>query len=445
MIFVAPNSAQAKDDISTGQNMSATNAKKASPSNIHVDDIVIKVTPDAQPENLAISEKNQKLIALQLSNDAQKEFLSWIDREAWIIKTFGFVVIIAVIGFIWAFLSRAIEKAIDKHVASLEDKKAATIEATIKANHEIEQVQDRLKTLQDVENNLEKTQGDFQRKIDIEIKKQEEELVVFRAKADSIDVDLKSKTEAVELEAKDEISRLEQKIKALEQIINKIDEDGIAKGRVIDELIANLKNDDKETRYTAAELLPQFKLHSSKVAEAFVETLKNNSDATFGSILLSGLGELGGDGKTLEYLVALVENISSNPNILAIIGALGELGETEIGPNLESIVDNLLTILNGDLDGQTFSDDTITASRVRGAIALALSHCGDKAEKSVEGLIAVLNDQDQETRKNAAIALGAIGVKARAAIPALQNLKDDEFTEVREAASEAIEKIQQMA
>ena len=192
-------------------------------------------------------------------------------------------------------------------------------------------------------------------------------------------------------------------------------------------------------------MLPQFELESSKITDAFVEILRNRPDPTFGSLLLSGLGKLKGDGKTLSYLLDLVGDIS-NPNILAIIGALGELGEDKIkDTELEYIVDKLLSILNNDLDNQEFLDDSITASKIKSALALALSCYGDKAAKAVKDLITLLTDQDQGTRKNAAIALGTIGMKAKGAIPALHKLKDDEYTEVRGAASEAIEKIQQTA
>ena len=44
-------------------------------------------------------------------------------------------------------------------------------------------------------------------------------------------------------------------------------------------------------------------LNQDKITDAFVEMLKDKPDITFGSLLLSGLGELSGDGKTLAYLL----------------------------------------------------------------------------------------------------------------------------------------------
>lgn len=445
MFYGAIGYTQAKTALSTEQSKSATYAEKTSSSNIHIDDIVIKNSTAAQSGNSVISEENQKILTLKLSNDAKKEFLSWIDNQVWISKTFGFTVFIAVIGFIWAFLSRTVETAVEKQVSRLENKRDETIKATIAANHEIERTKKALEELQDIENDINKKLKDFQNKISEEIKNKEEELVVLRTKADSINDNLDSITQDLGSKATDEIFRLEQKINALELIINKIDKDGVAKEIVVNELIAGLNGDDTKIKYSAAELLPQFKLGSSKVTDAFVEILKKKPDITLGSLLLSGLGKLSGDGKTLAYLLELVADINSNPNILAIIGALGELGEAEIkNTEAESIVDQLLLILQNDLDNKEFALD-ITASRVKGAISLALSYYGGKAEKAVKELIKLLADQDQETRKNAAIALGKIGVKAKDAIPELQKLKDDEYTEVRGAALDAIEEIQQNA
>jgi HEAT repeat protein len=448
MFYGAIGYTQAKTALSTEQSKSATYAEKTSSSNIHIDDIVIKNSTDTHSGNSVISEEEQKRLVSKLSNDAQEAFMSWSKRQGLFISIFGFTAVIAIFGAMWAWMKGEIERRIEKHVNSLEKKREEAIEATIKANHEIERTQKKLAELQDIENDLDKKLIDFQRKTNDEINIKENELVELRAKADSINDNLDSITKGFESKTTDEIFRLEQKIKALERIIDKIDKDEGAKDLVVDELIADLKSNDKETKYSAAELLPQFKLNSNKITEAFVERLKDKPDITFGSLLLSGLGELRVDGNTLAYLFDLVDDIS-NPNILAIIGALGELGElgeTKINDKeLESIVDKLLSILDSDLDHKEFSDDSITASSVKGAIALALSYYGDKAEKAVKELISLLADQDQETRKNATIALGKIGAKAKDAIPSIQKLKDDEYTEVRDAASDAIEGIQKTA
>lgn len=56
------------------------------------------------------------------------------------ISIFGFTAVIAIFGAMWAWMRGEIEKRIEKHVNSLEKKEKA-IEATIKANHEIERTQ----------------------------------------------------------------------------------------------------------------------------------------------------------------------------------------------------------------------------------------------------------------------------------------------------------------
>jgi HEAT repeat protein len=148
----------------------------------------------------------------------------------------------------------------------------------------------------------------------------------------------------------------------------------------------------------------------------------------------------------MNYLIRELGDLG-NPNILAIIGALGKIsenGKTNLkDQELESIIEKLLSLLNDDLESKSFSDDSVTASGIRGAIALALSNFGDRAESAVNDLVKLLSDNDQETRKNAAISLGVIGNKAKNAIRALRKLASDEYAEVREAASEALEKIQE--
>ena len=270
-----------------------------------------------------------------------------------------------------------------------------------------------------------------------------------------IKVDFTSFARNYESKLKDEISRLEKKIKALKQIVNKVDNGRQAESQVINELILSLNSENDEVKFTATELLPQFDSESERIVDAFIAILKNSPDKTFELLLLIGLSELKGESnKNLAYLIEAVDDLS-NTNILTIIGSLGNLGEvgklSEIKKTkaLESIVDKLLSILNNDLDHKEFANE-ITASRIRGAIALALSCSGFEmvAEKAVPLLIKLLIDEDQEVRINAAIALGVIGKKAKKAkdaIPALRKLENDEYAEVRGAASESIEKIQQTA
>jgi HEAT repeat protein len=351
-------------------------------------------------------------------------------------------IFLAVLGGIWAFFSSAIEKRIQTHVDSLDKKREETSNATNEAIREIKRAQETLDELQDTEKELNKKLKDFRCEIDEETKRYD----LFKTNLDST-------TLKFEERITDETSVLEQKINLLKLIINASDKKGKIRGQIVDKLILDLNNNDEKIKFNAVELLPQFEIKSSEITKAFIEILKNVPDTAFGSLLLNGLGEQGGSGETLDYLLEAVDDLS-NPNILAIIGALGEIGKsgessaTKIkDTELDSIIKKLLSILNDDLDTKEFSDNTISASeaasKVRGAIALALSCYGDKARKAavIKCLITLLMDQEPETRKNAAIALGTIGARDKDVIRALEKLKIDEYIEVSEAASEAIEKI----
>ncbi len=442
MFYGAMGFAQTQNATATASSKPATHVGKTVSSNIHFDEIVIKGFPGAQPGNSVISEEEQKGLVLKISNNAQEDFMSWCKRQGLIIAILGVVAFFAVIGFIWFSIDRTIEKSVDKlvkeeiarsnrlidnAVSRLVDKQAEiviatdkTIEATTNANNEIERTKQALGELHDIEKELNKKLKDFQRKLG-EAKLESEERTTG------------------------ETYELENKIKALKLIINEIDIDGVAKSQVVNKLIReNLKSADKETKYNAVELLPQFELQSKEITNAFVDALKNTQDETFGSLLISELGKLKCDDKTLEYLLELLDNLN-NSYILFIIGSLGELGE--IGKDkitdtaLESIINKLLLILNSDLDSKEFASD-ITASQVRGAIAVALSWYGKKAEKAENDVINLLEDKESETRKNATIALEKIGSKN--AITALNKLTNDESIVVSDAAKKAIEELEKL-
>lgn len=493
MFYEAMGYAQAKNVTSAEESKSATYAGKTISCNIYIGEIVITSSPDAQSGNSPISDDDYKMRALKLSYDAQENFTDWLKRQSLIIGISGFVAILAIFGFFKVIIEREIEKRVEKLVVDkeiprfnkevdkeisrlnklldnemilLENKKNETIDATHKANKSIKKTKKALENLQSAENELENKQDEFQRKISEEIHNKEEEIATLDSKTKSIEdkqktiedeqqafnKELQSKTE-------NEMPQLEQKINALERVINILDNDGKAKERVVAELIKYLESNNSETKNEVAEFLPGFEPKSIDIYNTFLDILNNKSpDRTFRPILLSGLGKLRGDGDTLTYLLKLVENMN-DPDILAIIGALGEIGEKgEVDQirkisenkitdqNSESIIDKLLFILNDDLDNKELSKKSeITASDIRGDIALALSYYGKKAAKAVNDVIKILADEKTDTCIKACIALGKIGEQA--AIPALQKLMDDEDTweEVKKAASEAIEKIQQSA
>lgn len=424
----------AKNHTSPQENKQTTNSAKVSSTNVHVDDIVIKNLTDAQTHNLSISDDEHKRLVDKLSYDAEKEITNWI---TWKIFLGIIPLFLAIVAAIWSFISREIEKRIEKQIEKLEKQREKAIEVTIRANVEIEKTQKALEELQKIEDDLDKNIKDFEKKFSEEIKNKEKEIIEISNQANIIKNNLDSINSELESKVTDEIDLVRQKIKVIRLLIDKIDKDDFYKNEVIDDLISNLKSDDTEKKYESVELLSQFK--SKKIADIFVEILKTKPDITFGSLLFNGLGEVDGDKENLKnYLVELTNDLS-NPNILAIIGALGSFNDSE--EIIESeVIKQLISILQSDLDDQNFPSD-ITASKIKNTIAIALSRYTDKSSNAIEDLDKLLKDSEPETRKNAAIALGAIGSKAKSAIPSLKRLENDEYMEVQKAALEAIENI----
>lgn len=475
--------AQAKNAIPTEQSKSVASAGKTSSSNIHIDEIVIK-TPSTQSGNLPISKDEYEILVSKLSNDAQEDFISWCKRQGLIISIFGLVLIIAVLRLIWDSVNKAIEdsvkesvkellkteidrstKFIDNTISSFDKKREQAIEITEQVKVKINLAQETIEELQNTGNELKDKQNEFQEKVSEEIKNKEKEIIELNSKTEEIKNEQKAFNDDLRSKTESEIPQLEQKINALERIINIIDKEGSAKKQVVNDLIKYLYDTNLETRYEVAEFLPRFDPESIPINEAFLDILKTkNPDKIFRPILLSGLGKLAryntllavfddDSSNHLSYLLNLVENMN-DPDILAIIGALGEIGETadigEIGKigkskitdtELESIIDKLLSILNDDLDNKFSEESEITASDIRGAIALAFSYYRKKAAKAVDVLKSLLDDKKPETCINTCIALGRIGVQD--AIPALQKLinNEDTWDEVKKAALEAIEEI----
>jgi HEAT repeat protein len=432
MLFSATNFAQESNTPLKEKKESVTHVEKTSSNNFHVDEIVIKNVPVAQPRNIAISEEDHKMLVSTISHEATEKVINWL-----LYGTIALFVVIATA--IWSFISRIIEnkiqKYVDPHIASLDKEKIESIKSTTKvieqAKIEIERAEVSLKDLQEKEADIKTKLSGFMEEIEI---------------IEKTINDINQNVSDIKEESSSEISILEKKIKAISLVVDYIDSNKDAANSAVDKLIQDLANSNDNKRYDAAELLPYFKLGTGKITDAFINILNDSPDTTLESLLLSGLSELNGDSKVMEYLLRELDNLG-NPNILAIIGALGKISEknkTKLkSEELELIIKKLLSVLNDDLNNKIYSDDRITASAVKGAIALALSNFGEKAESSVSDLVKLLSDDDQETRKNAAIALGVIGGKAKNAISSLRRLKEDEHSEVREAASEAIVNIKE--
>lgn len=458
VLFGVATPVQASDSAPEERKESITRVEKTSSNNIHVDEIVIKNSGTTGADSLSISEEEHKRLVSKLSNDAQDDFISWCKRQGLIIAIFGVVAIFAVLKLIWDSANKAItdsveklvkieiersNKLIDSAVSRLVDKQAEaiaatnkTIEATTNANNEIKKLEDAWNKIAALKDETQIIIDD-QKYINIENQR-------IRDEQNTFNEELKSKTDS-------EIPVLVQKVDVLKRVLNVVDAAGEAKNQVSKKFIADLNSDHQETREKAAEILPWLNPESNEVSNAFIDILNDkNPDMAFRPILLSGLGKLKDHGKTLNYLLPLLNNLN-DPDILAVIGALGELGEAgEIGENgnskinqteSESIIDKLLSVLNSDLDSLDFPEEEDKPSSIRGAIALALSYYRKKASRTVADLIKLLDDKKPETRINAAIALSRIGDKT--AIPALEKLIDSEETwnELKEEASKAIDEI----
>ncbi|MGB4499036.1 MAG: hypothetical protein WBI40_10070, partial [Methylococcaceae bacterium] len=301
------------------------NANANASANIHVDGFIIKELNNSN-KNLSISEDEHKRLVDKLSYDAEKEISNWV---TWKIFLGIIPLFLIIVGFIWSSISREIEKRIDKHIDKLEKQREKAIEVTIKATLEIEKTQKALEELQKLENELDKKLKDFQKIFSEEIKNKEDEIIELGNKADSVKNNLDSITDDLESKVTDEIDLVRREIKVIRFLIDKIDKDQVAKSQIIEELILDLKDDDTEKKYVAVELLPQFKTESNRISDIFVEMLKTTSDIAFGSLLLNGLGELDGNKESLKnYLIELAGDLS-NPNILAIIGALSSFNDNK--------------------------------------------------------------------------------------------------------------------
>ncbi len=83
----------------------------------------------------------------------------------------------------------------------------------------------------------------------------------------------------------------------------------------------------------------------------------------------------------------------------------------------------------------------VSVGRFRVPALLLMVLAVPAAASEVADLTGKLRDEDPETRKRAAVALGRLGKKARQAIPALEKALEDPVGEVRHAAAWALERI----
>lgn len=318
VLFGVATSVQASDSAPEERKESITRVEKTSSNNIHVDEIVFKNIPSAQSGNTTITDDDRNKLVATISHEAKEKTLDWL--------FYGVIALFMVIGTaIWAFISRIIEnkiqKLVDPHIVSLDKQKIDLVTSAAKiateGNVEIEKTKVALEDLQKKESQIKQQLNDF-----------DNEIGLTEKNVSDLKLNLISINEEFESKSTDEIFRLEQKIRALYQIIDNLDANKSASESAVDKLIIDLGGSNKELKYNAAELLPYFKLGTDKIADAFITILSDNPDFTLESLLLSGLSELKGNSNVMNYLVRELGDLG-NPNILAIIGALGKISVSE--------------------------------------------------------------------------------------------------------------------
>lgn len=209
--------------------------------------------------------------------------------------------------------------------------------------------------------------------------------------------------------------------------------------RIIDLLIQSLKDQDKEVRYEAARELGERKnpkaidplilalkdeepevrkevvyalrrLRDEKTIKPLIEQLKDQDEGVRWSVALT-LGQLG----NTQAVLPLIESLNSNVAKGGIVRALGVLGD-------KRAVLPLIKLLQ-DKDEE-----------VRKEAISSLEQLGD--ERAVEPLINILKDKDKWVRISTASALGKLSDK-RAVEPLIKSLKDEDYA-VRENVAESL-------
>lgn len=399
-----------------------TTSPKINIANTHKDDKAN--SPKDEP---LISEEEHRRLSYKILSEAQDEFMKWLTRQM------SFIAVIAILGAVFfasksvpTMISSAVSTQITKEISKLESAREETIKATIAATFHSTQANEELRKVSLVKDKIKEQLADF----DKQLQSIHDEISIAQANLKATSEDFDARID----EALEDIKKINY---MHDLLLKSLDNDGKARDLVFETLIKNLEHPDLEQRKRAAEILPQFPEQANRVVDVFIKVLENEKHSPLGALILSGLGELGGDGKVLPHLLKLANDLNS-PNILAVIGALGSLAEN--GPETQAAVDKLLFILDN-LDSSALASD-VTPQQIKSAVALALSSHGVSAIDAIPQLSTMLADLDWNVRHAAAIALGTMGEAARNCIPILERLKNDRITDVSNASADAITKIQ---
>ncbi len=177
--------------------------------------------------------------------------------------------------------------------------------------------------------------------------------------------------------------------------------------RVVEPLIAALKDEEKKVRETAAFYLG--KIGDPRVVEPLIDALKKDEEKDVREEAAWMLGKIG-DPRAVEPLIAALKDEEKKVREEAA-RQLGKIGDPRA-------VEPLIDALKKDED-------------VGWAAAMALEEIGDP--RAVEPLIAALKDEEKDVRDRAVHVLGEIG-DPRAVEPLIAALKDKE-EKVRERAA----------
>jgi HEAT repeat protein len=226
--------------------------------------------------------------------------------------------------------------------------------------------------------------------------------------------------------------------------VRKRAEEMLKDNSVIEPLLQDLKNEDREVRNKAAMALGY--KGDKRAVEALIQALEDEVEIVRSGAALH-LGNIG-DKRAIESLIKAMEDEVDDVKWNATL-ALGKMGEQRaVEPLIQALNDKnqfireIATTAIGKTGDERVVESLIQTLNdeyedVRMGAARALGESKDK--RAVESLIQALKDKESCVRWEAATALGEIK-DTRALEPLTQALKD-EHEDVRNNAKEALEKI----
>lgn len=191
----------------------------------------------------------------------------------------------------------------------------------------------------------------------------------------------------------------------------------IEDGRAVDPLRRVLRDSDVNLRVVAVQALGYIEATTS--ADDVERVLREDSDRAVRLAAIHALGDI------------------ESPTSLESLAAVLDGGDVELAVAAAEAIDNL--DIEGRAPAALVRATTSREPALRRAASIALANIGDPA--TVDALIALLGDEDNEVRLAAVEGLGEIG--SPAAKPGLTRALDDRDPEIRRAAIDALAEIEE--